>query len=100
MGVGFRQQNLALELVRTTEAAALADQLKPQSEGQQPETMDTIAAAYAAAGRFDEAITVAQDAVKRARVAKKDALAAEIQSHLALYRQRLPFHETPPATAH
>ena len=48
--------------------------------------LDTLAVAYAAAGRFEEAITVARKAVGLAEAAGHKTLANEIQDRLKLYQ--------------
>jgi len=48
--------------------------------------LDTLAAAYAAAGRFTEAIEAAQKGVELARSAGQPQVAAEIERHLEMYR--------------
>ncbi len=57
------------------------------------EALDTLAAAYAAAGRFDDAINSAQSAVGLA--AGRDELVRDIQTRLELYTARQPYHEAP-----
>jgi tetratricopeptide (TPR) repeat protein len=64
--------------------------LQAQSE-ESFEALDTLAAAYAEAGRFDKAVDVARRACDRAQSAGKTALAKAIQERLSLYRQRKPF---------
>jgi tetratricopeptide (TPR) repeat protein len=49
--------------------------------------LDTLAVAYAAAGRFADAVGAAQNAVELARLAGQWRLAEEIGSRLAMYRQ-------------
>ena len=51
-----------------------------------PSYLDALAAAYAAAGRFTEAVDTAQKAVALARSAGRPQVADEIQRHLELYR--------------
>jgi Flp pilus assembly protein TadD len=48
--------------------------------------LDTLAAAYAAAGRFSEAVTTAQKAIDLARAAGPPKLIAEFEARLELYR--------------
>jgi len=61
--------------------------------------LDTLAAAYAEARRFDDAVTTAEQAVALARSANQEALADEIVSRVALYRDRRPYRAvaSPPA---
>ncbi len=48
--------------------------------------LDTLAAAYAAAGRFTNAVTTAQAAIELARSSGQTQVVTEIQQHLQLYR--------------
>ena len=67
-------------------AIELAESL--QAEGEEgADLLDTLAAAYAAAGRFEDAIPAATRAVSQARTSGKAALAAEIRDRLDLYRR-------------
>jgi len=50
--------------------------------------LDTLAAAYAAAGNFEKAVKTVQAAVKRAPIEKNDDLADDIRRRLKLYQQR------------
>jgi spermidine synthase len=52
----------------------------------EPRMLDTLAAAYAAAGRFDEAVKTAQKAADAARAQGQEGLADEIQKRLEPYR--------------
>ena len=58
-----------------------------------PGILDTLAAALAANGRFDEARLAAQQAIALARKAGDGALATQIEQRLAVYRQNLPWRE-------
>ena len=51
---------------------------------------DTLAAAYAATGRFDDAIATAQKAIELAKAARQPQLLKEIELHLELYRAGRP----------
>ncbi len=55
----------------------------------------TLAAAYAEAGRFDEAIWMAEKAVALATEAGEQPLVQKNQELLKLYRAHKPFHELP-----
>jgi tetratricopeptide (TPR) repeat protein len=56
-----------------------------------PLVLDTLAAGYAAAGRFDDAIRMAQRAIDLSARQGKHAQTAETRKHLALYRQNRPY---------
>jgi tetratricopeptide (TPR) repeat protein len=51
-----------------------------------PGSLDTLAAAYAAAGRFEDAVKTAQKAIDAAKAQGQNALASEIEKRLELYR--------------
>jgi cobalamin biosynthesis protein CbiG len=57
---------------------------------QDPGILNTLAAAYAAAGQFDLAVTTAEEALKRATATQADELANYIREQLTLYRQGKP----------
>jgi hypothetical protein len=59
---------------------------------QQTMMLGTLAAAYAEAGRFDDAIATATEACHRAAEKKDDALLQRNQELLNLYQKQLPFH--------
>ena len=61
------------------------------TEYNQPEFVDTLAAAYAVAGRFPEAIEAAEKAINLAKTANKKDLAEEIQKRLRLYQAGQPY---------
>ena len=54
--------------------------------------VDTLAIAYAAAGRFDEAVATAQKAIELARAGGQAELVKEIEARLELYRNGHPYH--------
>jgi hypothetical protein len=57
--------------------------------------LDTLAMAYASAGRFDEAVSTAKEAWQLTQAAGQAALAEEIHIRLQLYRDRKPYREPP-----
>ncbi|TDJ70440.1 MAG: tetratricopeptide repeat protein [Planctomycetota bacterium] len=59
--------------------------------GENPRALDTLAAAYAAAGLFPMAVSTAYKARDRARIAGDDALAGAIEERIALYELEEPF---------
>jgi cytochrome c-type biogenesis protein CcmH/NrfG len=67
--------------------AAAAEQVCRQS-GDPAGCLDALAAAYAAAGRFPEAVAVARKAVQLASAAGNSTLARQIEQRRALYAER------------
>jgi tetratricopeptide (TPR) repeat protein len=61
--------------------------------------VDTLAVAYAAAGRFNEAIAAAERAVELARAAEQPQLAKKIEARLELYRAGRPYHQSVEVTS-
>ena len=57
--------------------------------------LDSLAAAYASGGRFDDAVAAAQTAVDLALAARADAQVSLIRMRLELYRQSRPYREAP-----
>jgi hypothetical protein len=62
--------------------------------------LDTLAASYAATGRFDDAVATAQQAIELARAVGQTQLVSEVESRLDLYRSGHAYREsvgpTPP----
>lgn len=80
----FREGEKAIDLARR--ACALSGE-------QNPAFLDTLAAAYAAAGKFDQAVQTAETAQRVALQAQDTRLAAKILEHLHNYRHRKPYRE-------
>jgi tetratricopeptide (TPR) repeat protein len=74
-------------------AVALAEQACKVTEFRVAGYLDTLAAAYAAAGRFNDAIITAEKAAKLAHAGNESSLAEKIESRLALYREGRPYHQ-------
>ena len=74
-------------------AVELAERAATLDEGRNPLTLDTLAAAYAAAGQFDRAVATANKALERATGAKH--LAHAIFKHRQLYLQKKPYLKDP-----
>jgi spermidine synthase len=82
------------------EAVRLAERACALTERQTPALVGTLAAAYAEAGRFGEAVATAQEACALASKAKDQALLRKNQELLELYRAGQAYHEaTRPAPA-
>jgi tetratricopeptide (TPR) repeat protein len=59
----------------------------------EPECLDTLAAAYAEAGQFDEAVSTEEKAIALALKQNNPQVAQDGRDRLALYRAGQPFHE-------
>ena len=75
------------------EAVQLAQRACELTRYQRPIMVGTLAAAYAEAGRFDEAIATAQKACALARTTGQEDLAVKNQKLLDLYQAHQPYHE-------
>ena len=76
------------------QAISLAQQACRATAYVNPELLDTLAAAFASAGRFDEAVITAQKALNLANENNKQIFGA-IKSHLDLYKASKPLIEKP-----
>jgi protein O-mannosyl-transferase len=74
---------------KAVELAQRANQLAGEGN---PVILGTLAAAYAEAGRFSEAVQAAQHSLQLAQTEANTALAAAVRSQLKLYQAGLPFH--------
>ncbi len=72
-------------------AVRMAEQLAARTGQQNSGVLDTLAAAYAAAGRFTDAIRTAEQALAVLNARGPEGPAREIEQRLALYRQGQPF---------
>ncbi|MCH9057188.1 MAG: tetratricopeptide repeat protein [Planctomycetes bacterium] len=77
------------------EAVRLAEHAARLSNSQSPFVMGTLGAAYAEAGRFEDAIRVSQSAVKLVDEKYPPVLADIIRANIRLYEQRRPAREPP-----
>ena len=77
------------------EAVRLAQRACELSNYKNPSLIDTLAAAYAAAGKFSKAVAAAEKALELARSSGQNQLAENIQNRLLLYRTGRPYIEPP-----
>ena len=83
--------------VRNAEAAIQhAQRASRLTDDRSPPILDTLAAAYAEAGRFDDAVRTAQSAVELAAATGDEPLTEQFRRHLELYRHQRPYREPPP----
>lgn len=75
------------------EAVTLAECAVRLTEGRQPMALATLAAAYAEAGRFTDAVTTCNKAIQLANAAGDSRLAAMNQQLLGLYSTGKPYRE-------
>ena len=80
-----------------TEAIRLAERACALTGYQTPVLIGTLAAAYAEAGRFKEAVATAQKARDLARAAGQPEVAAKNQQLLGLYQSGRAYRQSPPA---
>lgn len=75
------------------EAVKLAERACEMTENRQHALLDTLAAAYAEVGRFDDAAKTIGEAIRLASEAGMEAAAADYRQRLALYEQKQPYRE-------
>lgn len=81
-------------LRNSDEALRLAEALCAETGRRNPEFLDTLAIAYASAGRFDDALGACNEAVTAARKANRKIPAA-IQERYRLFQSRQPYRRFP-----
>ena len=79
-----------------TEAVKLARMACRVTENENPEYLDTLAAAYAEAENFEEAVRTANQAIELARQQDADDLADRLAERAALYEQGKPLRAAQP----
>ncbi len=79
-------------------AVALAERAAQVTGGLEPNILDTLAAAYAEAGRFADAMPIAERALALASGSENAHLAETVRSRIKLYQSGSPYHETGPPT--
>ncbi len=77
----------------TLEAVKLAEDVCKRDKQKRPGMLDTLAVAYAAAGRYSDAIQTAQKSIALARAAGNVKLANSVTQRLALYKSGKPYKE-------
>jgi tetratricopeptide (TPR) repeat protein len=75
------------------EALRLAEKACELTQNSQHEYVDTLAAAYAELGRFEDAVAQAQEAIRLAEEAGQTEAVAAYRQRLALYEQKQPYRE-------
>ena len=78
------------------EAVQLAEQAVKPSGGKEPALLDTLAAAYAEAGRFQDAARTAREALQLATSQKNQRLADSLHKRIKVYDEGKPWRDLPP----
>lgn len=81
------------QLRNAAEAIRLAERACELTEFKDPDFLNTLSVAYAAAGKFPKAIETAQRAAETAISSKQFELAEHIQRHIELFRKGQPYRE-------
>jgi tetratricopeptide (TPR) repeat protein len=76
-----------------TEAVEFASRAVALTHGTAPNVLDTMAAAYAEAGRFDDAVATMRSAIQICRDSGQNPTATELEGHLKLYQAKKPYRE-------
>ena len=76
------------------QAVQLAERAAQLSERRDPAILDTLAAAYAEAARFPEAVQITTLTLDFARSQNNQRLVQVLQDRIALYEARIPYRET------
>ena len=74
---------------------ALGEKACRATEFKDPMLLDTLAAAYAEAGRFQEAVNTAQRGIELATGARDHGLQEKLRSRLELYQSQRPYRMNP-----
>ncbi len=82
------------ELRDPAEAVRLAKRACELTNHNQPKMLDTLAAAYASAGRFADAVETAEKAKELAVASGQKTLAADIEKHMELYKRGCPYRKS------
>jgi tetratricopeptide (TPR) repeat protein len=89
----LRASALEPELRNGPEAIELAERAKAIAGEQQPFVLDTLAMAYAEAGRYPEAIGFLKQAIEHFRTSGDSERMREFETRLRLYETGKPFRE-------
>lgn len=77
------------------QAVELAERLVEAAGGWAPNHLDTLAAAYAEAGRFSDAVQTAKKALDLATQQNNPAMAKTMRARIRLYQAGIPMREMP-----
>ena len=96
VGLAWLRATASDDAIRSpSEALALAQQAVALIGAEHPEVLDTLAAAYAAVGRFEDALSTARKAAEAARGTPFESLVPAIEGRLRLYLTFRPYRMPP-----
>ena len=75
------------------EAARLAERVRDADGGEDAETFDVLAAAYAECGRFEDAVVAADRAIELAGRSGRERLRSAVVERRRLYQSRQPYRQ-------
>jgi tetratricopeptide (TPR) repeat protein len=87
------------DIRQPAEAIHFGERAAALTRYQDASVLDALAAAYAAAGQFDRAVTTAQRALQWATADQAQKLAEQTRQRLELYQQGKPYREPSPEQA-
>lgn len=87
------------EIRNHNEAAYLADQACKLTEYKNPSFLDTLAAAYAAAGRFDDAVATEEKVLAMLKKTRQKSFISDAEKRLSLYKAGKAYIEKLPAAS-
>ena len=85
-----------VEVRNGAEAVALAEPAKDLTEAKNPFVLDTLALAYAEAGRFSDAARTVQEAINISNAANDADAVTAMRARLQLYQSNKPYREAFP----
>ena len=89
----IRATSASEELRNPEEAVRLATKACELASYENVEIINTLAAAFASAGRFDDAVQITEEAIKLAPSNGNRELAEKTQKRLQLYKRNLPYFD-------
>jgi len=78
------------------QAVRISERVVAKTDRKRPDVLDTLAAAYAEVGRFDDAVRVAKEAVTLAQERADSTMATAIEEHVRLYELHQAFRSPNP----
>lgn len=94
-GIAWIRATVADPSLRNSEQAVTFAERAAAATGRRDlSVLDALAAAYASAGRFDDAVAIVESGINLATAGGLDAAAAELRQRLILYQRRQPYRQS------